>query len=181
MNERADRQITLDDPLRESTCKHILDATCGSRSIWFNKNCPQAVFFDKRSEHHKSTWKSTKRQSDRNLNVEPDVVGDFTNLPFPDESFELVVFDPPHLTEISESSWTFKAYGKLPESWEQMIHDGFWECYRVLKPYGTLIFKWSEIQIPTRDVIKAIGKEPLFGHRSGRKMNTHWMCFMKGI
>ena len=60
-----------------------------------------------------------------------------------------------------------------------MLHDGFSECMRVLKPYGVLIFKWSDISISTREVINAFGQEPLFGHRSGKKMNTHWMCFMK--
>lgn len=64
-------------------------------------------------------------------------------------------------------------------TWAGMIHDGFWECMRVLKPYGTLIFKWSEVQIPTRKVIDAIGVEPLFGNRSGKAANTHWMVFMK--
>jgi hypothetical protein len=26
---------------------------------------------------------------------------------------------------------------------------------------------------------KAIGYQPLFGHHSGKKMNTNWLCFMK--
>ena len=60
-----------------------------------------------------------------------------------------------------------------------MIRDGFSECLRVLKPYGTLVFKWSEVQIPVRQVIEAIGAEPLFGNRSGKRGNTHWMVFMK--
>lgn len=68
---------------------------------------------------------------------------------------------------------------KLGEDWPAMIHDGFAECMRVLKPHGTLVFKWSEVQIPTRDVINAIGVEPLFGHRSGKAMKTHWLCYMK--
>lgn len=49
----------------------------------------------------------------------------------------------------------------------------------VLKLHGTLIFKWSEIDIPTREVIQAIGIEPMFGHKSGKAMKTHWLCFMK--
>lgn len=44
---------------------------------------------------------------------------------------------------------------------------------------GVLIFKWSDISVSTRDIIKVIGQEPLFGHRSGKKMNTHWITFMK--
>ena len=91
----------------------------------------------------------------------------------------MVVFDPPHVKNLTEASWLRKSYGTLEDGWEQMIHDGFRECMRVLKPDGVLIFKWSDIQISTREVITAIGQEPLFGHRSGRKMNTHWMCYMK--
>ena len=90
-----------------------------------------------------------------------------------------MVFDPPHLVKVGENAWLKKKYGKLPEDWPQLIHDGFWECMRVLKPFGTLIFKWSEIDIPTREIINAIGVEPLFGHRSGKAMKTHWLCFMK--
>ena len=70
-------------------------------------------------------------------------------------------------------------YGRLDENWPQMIHDGFTECMRVLDDYGTLIFKWSEVQIPLSDVIKTIQAEPLFGYRSGKHNNTHWMAFMK--
>ena len=50
---------------------------------------------------------------------------------------------------------------------------------RVLKPHGTLVFKWAETSIPTPEIIKAIGYKPLFGHRSGKKLGTNWLCFMK--
>lgn len=156
-----------------------MDATCGSRTIWFDKSCPAAVYFDCRQEHELEIWRNKKNGAARTINVEPDVVGDFTAMPFEDNSFELVVFDPPHLIHVGENAWLKKKYGKLPENWQDVIRDGFRECMRVLKPHGTLIFKWSEIDIPTRDVIKAIGVEPLFGHRSGKMMKTHWMCFMK--
>ncbi len=159
--------------------KHILDATCGSRTIWFQKNCPMAVYMDIREEHGTAIWKSTKNDSVRTINVSPDIVADFTNMPFPDNTFEFVVFDPPHFLKVGETAWLKKKYGKLPENWPTLIHNGFEECMRVLKPFGTLIFKWSEVDIPTREVIQAIGKEPLFGHRSGKAMGTHWMCFMK--
>jgi ubiquinone/menaquinone biosynthesis C-methylase UbiE len=159
--------------------KHILDATCGSRTIWFQKQCPSAVYMDCREEHDTAIWKSTKNNSVRTLDVEPDVVADFTDMPFPGNTFNLVVFDPPHLVKVGETAWLKKKYGKLPDNWQKLIHDGFLECMRVLKPFGTLIFKWSEIDIPTRDIINAIGVEPLFGHRSGKAMKTHWLCFMK--
>ena len=49
----------------------------------------------------------------------------------------------------------------------------------ILIQNGTLVFKWSEIQIPVKDVIEAIGIRPLYGHRSGRASKTHWMAFVK--
>lgn len=159
--------------------KKILDVTCGSRTIWFEKNHPSAIYCDKRNEELYGIWKSTNRQSKRSCIVHPDVIADFTDLPFEDNSFSLVVWDPPHLRNVGETSWTYKKYGKLDENWPQMLHDGFKECMRVLKPDGVLIFKWAETQIPALDVWKAIGQKPLFGHHSGKKMGTFWACFMK--
>ena len=155
--------------------KAILDVTCGSRSIWFQKNNPLTVYMDKREEHYTGLWGDSKRTCD----IEPDIIADFTDIPFPDNSFYLVVMDPPHLTSVGDNAWLKKKYGRLEENWSKTLHDGFTECMRVLKPGGTLIFKWSEIQIPTRDVINALGEEPLFGHRSGKKMQTHWLTYIK--
>ena len=72
-----------------------------------------------------------------------------------------------------------KKYGKLPPNWKEYLRDGFAECWRVLRPYGTLIFKWCEYDIPTKEVIAVIGREPLYGHRSGKQSRTHWMAFVK--
>ena len=33
----------------------------------------------------------------RKLMINPDVIGDFRNIPYEDNSFKLVIFDPPHL------------------------------------------------------------------------------------
>lgn len=159
--------------------KKILDVTCGSRSIWFDKNHPAAVYCDKRQETYKNVWKSNGGHSERECVVSPDVVCDFTDLPFDDDSFSLVVFDPPHLMRGNDTAWLVKKYGRLDNNWPSMLHDGFQECMRVLKPDGVLIFKWSEYDIPAADVWKAIGEKPLFGHHSGKKSNTFWACFMK--
>ena len=112
--------------------KMILDVTCGCRSIWFNKHHPAAVYCDKRTESMELAF-GRKRTSVHTLNVAPDIVCDFTDLPFPDESFQLVVFDPPHLTTAKETAWLVKKYGKLDDDWPKMLHDGFAECMRVLK------------------------------------------------
>ena len=111
--------------------------------------------------------------------VHPTTIADFTELPFPDNSFYHVVFDPPHLLNVSETAWLAKKYGKLYDGWETMISKGFQECMRVLKPNGTLIFKWSETDIPLKKILQIIGRQPLYGHKSGKRMQTHWLCFMK--
>lgn len=161
--------------------KKILDVTCGSRTIWFNKQHPAAVYCDKRREEYHNIWKGNSKTglSNHNCVVDPDIQCNFTDLPFPDNSFSLVVFDPPHLTSAKDTAWLVKKYGKLDDNWPQMLHDGFQECMRVLKPDGVLIFKWSEYDIPAGKVWKAIGEKPLFGHHSGKNSRTFWACFMK--
>lgn len=156
--------------------KKILDVTCGAKTIWFTKNHPAAIYCDKRREDYHNLWKNAGNCS---LSIDPDVLCDFTDLPFPDNSFPLVIFDPPHLTGAKDTSWLVKKYGKLDDTWPEMLHDGFQECMRVLKPDGVLIFKWSEYDIPADKVWKAIGQRPLFGHRSGKQSGTFWGCFMK--
>lgn len=150
----------------------ILDACYGSRMFWFNKNNPNVIFMDKRSEQHTLC-------DGRTLNVSPDIIGDFTNMPFADKSFKLVVFDPPHLIHIGESSWMAKKYGKLPQDWQTTIKRGFDECMRCLDDYGTLVFKWNTRDIAIKDIIEVIGQEPLFGHATKNGGFTIWMAFMK--
>ena len=162
----------------DKTPKKILDMTCGPRSIWFNKAHPLAVYCDIREGDFQKDF-GKAHGGVKNLHVHPDVIADFRDLPFPDDSFNLVVFDPPHASRFTESSWLINAYGKLEDDWRDTIRAGVDEAMRVLVPYGTLVFKWAEVQFTTREVINAIGREPLFGHRSGKKSGTHWMVFMK--
>ena len=149
--------------------KKILDACCGSRMFWFDKNNENVVFMDNRQE-------SCTLQDGRKLEVNPDVIGDFTKMPFDDETFYLVVFDPPHLLRAGKSSWLVKKYGILKDNWQDEIQKGFIECMRVLKKNGTLVFKWSEQQVSVSDILKAINVKPLFGTRRGK---TIFLVFMK--
>lgn len=43
---------------RMGTQKLILDATCANRSIWFNKNHPNALYMDVRKEIITGIWKN---------------------------------------------------------------------------------------------------------------------------
>ncbi|GGH28439.1 hypothetical protein GCM10011418_39110 [Sphingobacterium alkalisoli] len=100
-------------------------------------------------------------------------------MPFDDESFKLVVFDPPHFNDLGRTSYTAQKYGFLMPTWESDLKAGFDECMRVLQQYGILIFKWNEHQIPTSKILEIFDTEPLFGHKSGKASKTHWLTFMK--
>lgn len=149
----------------------ILDACCGSRMFWFDRDNPDVIFADNRKLE-------TTLCDGRALVIDPDVIIDFRNMPFDDNTFDLVVFDPPHLIHAGEKSWLAKKYGVLPRDWKPYLKAGFDECMRVLKPEHTLIMKWNEEQIRTADMLKAIGQQPLFGDRRSK---TRWLCFMKGV
>lgn len=158
--------------------KQVLDVACGSRMFWFDRRDQRALFADVRNESHVLPDKSSKGGS-RTLMIEPDVQVDFTALPFEDESFALVVFDPPHLVRAGRKSWLAKKYGKLGGHWQSDLRLGFAECFRVLKPEGTLIFKWNETQVPLSAVLALTSASPLFGSRGGRAFKSHWVVFMK--
>ncbi|AZP25202.1 class I SAM-dependent methyltransferase [Morganella morganii] len=153
--------------------KPILDMCCGSRMFYFDKENPNVLFCDIRREQHILC-------DGRELDINPDVIADFRNLPFPDKSFEMVIFDPPHLVRAGENGWQRKKYGALDkESWRDDLAKGFGEAMRVLKPNGILIFKWNETQIKTSEVLALTDYKPVFGHPSGKRSNTHWVTFMK--
>ena len=73
----------------------ILDACCSTRSFWFDKNDDRVLFHDLRNETYHI--KPDKSHPKRTLVVKPDVVGDFTKMVFDDNTFQLVVFDPPFI------------------------------------------------------------------------------------
>lgn len=150
----------------------VLDPCSASRMMYFDKNDNRVIFCDKRNESHVLC-------DGRALEISPEVQCDFTNLPFADNTFHLVVFDPPHSSTLNPTAYLALKYGRLIGDWRDMIRSGFAECFRVLKPNGTLVFKWNEIDIPLAEILGLTPNKPLFGHRSGKRMYTHWMTFLK--
>ena len=163
----------------------VLDACCGGRKMWFNKTHPLAIYQDKRREtvewqqNDKIPGTDRTRHRERMLEINPDVLGDFTQMEFPDNTFWLVVMDPPHLETLGENASYAKQYGRLLPNWETDIAAAFSECFRVLKPCGTLVFKWNSYEIDMNRVLALSPVEPLFGHTTGRQSKTHWVTFMK--
>ena len=142
----------------------ILDATAGNRMIWQNKDSPYILFID----------------IEPNLEFPPDRVLDCTNTDLPDESFNVVFFDPPHaysnrnslqrwhscrnkeeLKEFNEKyglkydGLAYYGEDKLHNKQELLIfiHKSQKEFLRILKPDGMLWFKWSEMKIPLSTIM----------------------------
>lgn len=150
----------------------VLDPCCGGKMFWFDKNDPRVLFMDNRKESHILC-------DGREFNIQPDKLGCFTNLPFADGIFKIVVFDPPHFKNLGKTSWMAKKYGVLPKDWEELISKGFKECFRVLDLEGVLVFKWNEAQISIKKVLSLTKEKPLFGHTTMKNNKTIWMCFIK--
>ena len=154
--------------------KKVLDVCCGPKGMWFDKQDKRAMYLDKRRETHIDTYPCGTKT---NI-IDPDIIGDFTDIKQPDNSFWHVVFDPPHIEQNNTSQIT-KKYGSLQGDWREMLRQGFKECFRVLKPNGTLIFKWNDCRFPVKEILELTDQKPLYGHKSGKKMGTHWICFIK--
>jgi SAM-dependent methyltransferase len=159
------------------TDKFILDATAGFRMMWFNKTHPNCIYLDERAE------------------CEPDIIGDFRDLKqFEDNKFRVIVFDPPHIIKSNGicNQNTLREFGYLQsETWQSDLKQAFSELWRVLAPYGVLLFKWNNCSSSSVEVLKLIPHKPLFYNVSAqkqkkiseksstRKLRTMWFCFMK--
>jgi SAM-dependent methyltransferase len=157
------------------TKKEVLDACCGGRMMWFDKHYPGALYVDKRVR--RKGFMSVRPE----FEIGPDVQGDFRHLDFRAKSFSLVVFDPPHTIRSREEGGIIaERYGRLTiANWEADLAEGFAECWRVLKPNGTLIFKWAETDRKIADLEKFFPARPIFGSRAGKAHKTIWLCFFK--
>ena len=154
--------------------KTVLDPASSMRSFYFNKTDERVVFGDIREDE---THLLCNGQT---IEIKPDEVMDFRAIPYADETFQLVIFDPPHLLHLSEKSWMRKKYGVLDsQTWREDLTQGFAECFRVLKTNGTLVFKWNEASIKVNEILKLTDEKPLLGHPSGKRRGTHWILFVK--
>ena len=152
--------------------KFILDACCGGRMFWENKNHPNVLYIDNRKREKGFVIKGDKRE------VNPDIQMDFRNLKFSNNTFKMVVFDPPHIIRSSEAGIYTRVFGHLnKDTWKDDLKQGFKECWRVLDDFGVLIFKWSESQIKSKEVLNLFEEKPLIKH--GGMKTTKWFCFMK--
>lgn len=141
--------------------------------FWYDKSEPHTTYMDIRQ----AVYTALDRGQERKIAINPDVQADWQNIPFDDCTFDLVVFDPPHLVKAGKTSWLAKKYGVLNKnSWPAELHQGFQEIMRVLKTTGVLLFKWNSEQIPISKVFQAFGQKPILGDMRSK---TKWSVFIK--
>ena len=157
--------------------KLILDACCGGRMMWFEKQHPNATYMDIRAVEpgafearfgQKTSWA-----------VQPDILGDYRDMDFEDETFEMVVWDIPHKLKPDKGLITMK-YGALGTNWQEDTQKGFNEIWRVLKPGGVLLFKYADLEVKVSEMLGLFPVKPLFGTVTKKGVNnTYWFCFKK--
>ncbi|HEV2519450.1 MAG TPA: class I SAM-dependent methyltransferase [Thermoplasmata archaeon] len=145
----------------------ILDATAGNRGIWINKAYPGATFIDIRPGTHP-----------QNLLV------DCRHTSFADGEFDLVVFDPPHMS-IGPRAQMAQRYGSFSTGYiRELVAEAFREFRRVLRPDGLVAFKWNDHDTPLQKVLDlATGFEPLVGVRVAQRIHheseTSWVLLRR--
>jgi SAM-dependent methyltransferase len=157
--------------------KKILDPCCGGKMFYPNKNDSRVLFCDIRR------LPKRKMSNGGCFEVAPDMLADFTALPFGDNKFSLVIFDPPHLF-CGKKSFMYMKYGTLEYfgKWKTDLTKGFTECFRVLRPAGTLIFKWSDNDIPLKRILEPTPEKPVITHSAksnSGKRTTYFCVFYK--
>ena len=163
--------------------KRILDATCGGRSIWHpeNKERDDTLYIDKREEEP-----GFHGQEGRTYGVQPDEIQDFRDLPYEDNSFNMVVFDPPHLKRENGmenlTGYITKKYGALnAETWQHDIKKGFEELWRLLDEDGVLVFKFADNAVDFKEVLKLAPTDSCFGTmtKKSSKCENRFFVFYK--
>jgi len=71
-------------------------------------------------------------------------------------------------------------YGALrAETWQSDLRRGFNEMWRVLRPGGTLTFKWADVHKSHDDVLGELEIEPLYGTTTKKGTKVKWWVFHK--
>ena len=160
----------------------ILDATAGNRHIWGENKHPEGVvFLDK----------------EKDLIIPPDIVGTWDKIPFPDNYFDCILFDPPYyygeknappyFTDPTESRdprggpW----YGYPFATKREMIC----EIYKAQKEFSRvssrICFKWMEKYVSLNNILTVFDRwEPVFYQPFKAKQNfkngsTWWVKLVR--
>ena len=159
--------------------KPVLDATAGNRHMWVNKKPDNVVFLDK----------------ELNLRIPPHIFATWRYLPFRDDSFHCVIFDPPHVFSVTSQfnrdpkarphgqnkipGW-YGAFKSRRDATIQIIHAQR-EFSRVA---SRMCFKWNEASMKLWNVLglfncwKTQIKAPA---RHLRSVKTWWIKMIRSF
>lgn len=103
----------------------VLDVCCGSKMFWFNPKDERTLFIDIRKDEKAMDLGTPNTKGRKPKVIAPDEIADFRNLPFRDETFSHVVFDPPHLYKSAGNGIIAFKYGVLNDSWKDDLKKRF--------------------------------------------------------
>jgi len=155
----------------------VIDVCCGGKMWWYNKTRNGVLFMDKREISPGSV-------KGENWSCQPDLIGDYRAIPFDDETFYKVVCDPPHKIKGDSGIITTK-YGFLGQNWQDDLSKMFNECWRILKPGGSLIIKWADVDVPPRKILDCFfdweNRLDVSTHTKKGVNNTYFFSFYKDM
>lgn len=180
MNGRDFEALNLLVPMYGKENARILDATYNTGKMWKG-----AQF--------------KPHRMDINGDLQLDTVGDFTAMPFPDGSFDLIVFDPPHLPVAAASAgssgmWkktygiTSSGEGREGDNVSGMFIPFLTEAKRVLSDGGVILAKIADLihnhryqwqQVDFVNSVKTVGMTPCdmlikCDPQAGKLMSSKW-------
>jgi hypothetical protein len=160
--------------------KMILDATAGNRHIWGKNKYPVGVvFFDKET----------------NLKIPADVIGTWDKLPFPDDSFDCIIFDPPfyygsappYFLDIKENQRGSKNfwYGYPFKTKTEMLVKLNKAQKEFSRVSSRLCLKWCDMQTPIYnlltlfDCFKVVFQQPIYSKHNHNSSQTWWVKLVR--
>lgn len=158
----------------------ILDMTAGLQEMWFTKWDKETIYLDKRKKLPDGMLNPKYNNQPLKITLQ----GDNSKLPFKDNIFDLVLFDPPHNIGKWKGFYT-DLYSILePGKWQKHLYLSTREALRVLKYNGFLIFKWNNRDRSLQNILTLFPWDPLFGTNvSGKGGNsrsrTYFVVFQK--
>jgi len=178
----------------------ILDATCGAKIFYKGRHKAfspeELVFMDVREGLFSTFNRRGKGRGDiratevidgqEYIRIEPTKVGCVTKIPWPDQSFNMVIIDPPHAGRWGKSSFMGALYGSWDrDTFVRKFYRANSEVYRVLKPGGVLFLKVQDNEGRDKIAERLLTKFRLLlkiqqvnaSGRTGHK--TFWMIFVR--
>lgn len=157
--------------------KPVLDATAGNRMMWGNRKTPtNVVFMDK----------------EIGLRIPPDIFAVWEKLPFRDNVFFNVIYDPPHMRHGKNSRYrdpkgatSHGTWWGIVENKKQLLKSMLLAQIEFARVSDRLHLKWNETHYDLFVVLKCfvdwvfVRKWEYKSQRRTGKSKTWWIAFIR--